>query len=223
MKTFHFLTAFTSLLMLSLAFGWVAGGCATSSSGSSAPKPGRGIAEYREVAREAHRAVTAAVKSLEALAQSQAQTPLQHPALPSFDRAFHQLELVSVRTRARAEAIMARGQAYFEEWKENLSGITNRAKAQAETERYACLLDHFGNVRERSAKVREEFRPFMTTLREFRARLDQPVGAAGGELSRQELDGMTASGQRVLQALEAVSTALNEAEAELRATLAAGR
>jgi hypothetical protein len=49
--------------------------------------------------------------------------------LTGFDKALHQLELTSVRTRARAEAIIARGETYFDEWKEQLSGITNRAVA----------------------------------------------------------------------------------------------
>ena len=70
---------------LLLALAWLAPGCASSSSDTSAPRPGSGIAEYREVAREAHRAVTAAVKSLEALARPHTQTTAPHPALPGFD------------------------------------------------------------------------------------------------------------------------------------------
>jgi hypothetical protein len=203
-----------------LALAWLVGGCASTSSGSSAPKPGSGIAEYRDVTRTARGAVAAVVKSLEALDQPHTGTSLQHPALPGFDRALHHLELTSVKTRARAEAIIARGQSYFEEWKENLSGITNRAVAQAEAQRYARLREHFERVRQRSGEVRDEFRPFMAKLREFRARLDKPGTAAGGESTRQELDGLTAGGRRVLETLDSVTNALNEAEAELHATLA---
>lgn len=222
MRTFHFsLKTVASLLALSLALGWVAGGCASSSGVSSAPKPGTGIAEYRTVAREAHRSVAATVKSLESLAQPYTQTALRHPALPGFDRAFHQLELTSVKARARAEAIIVRGQSYFDEWKENLSSITNQTAARAETERYNRLFEHFGRVRQRSGEVREEFRPFMTKLREFRASLDKPTGPTGGESFGKELDALTDGGRRVLQTLESVSVALDEAEAELHATLAA--
>lgn len=210
-------------LSVLLAVAWLGGGCASPSGDSSAPKPGSGIAEYREVTREAHRSVAATVKSLEALTRSQAKTSLQHPALPGFDRAFHQLELTSVKTRARAEAILARGQAYFDEWKGNVSSITNQAVARAETEKYGRLLEHFDRVRQRSGEVREEFRSYMASLREFRARLDRPANAAGGGLSAQNLDGMTASGRRVLKALEAIETTLNAAEAEVRATLAANK
>jgi small-conductance mechanosensitive channel len=161
------------------------------------------------------------VKSLEALAPPPAGNSLQHAALPAFDRALHQLEVTSVKTRARAEAIIARGQTYFDEWKENLSGMTNRATAQAEAGRYARLREHFERVRQRSGEVRDEFRPFMAKLREFRARLDQTGTATGGEPARPELDELTTRGRRVLQTLDSVANALNEAEAELRATLAA--
>jgi len=194
------------------------------------PKPGSGIAEYRVVTRDAHRAVADTVRSLEALAQldgtTLAATPVAspHPALREFDRAYHQLELTSVKKRARAEAIMARGQAYFDEWKGHLAGLTNQATAQAESQQYARLHEQFERVRQRSGEVREEFRPFMAKLREFRARLDQPPESAGGgselsTLKSQVLTDLIADGRRVLERLQAVSLALDDAEAELQATL----
>jgi hypothetical protein len=82
------------------------------------------------------------------------------PALARFDHAFNRLEVTSVKARARAQAIIARGQAYFDEWKEHLAGVTNQPAARAETERYARLFEHFDHVRQRSSEVRAAFRPF---------------------------------------------------------------
>jgi len=203
---------------MSIALGLVGGGCSSPSGSDSAPKPGSGIVEYRQVTREAHRSVTAVVEALAALPNSST-PPSTRPALARFDSALHELELTSVRTRARAEAIMARGQAYFDEWKEHLAGVTNQAAAQTGMERHARLFDHFGRVRERSGEVREEFRPFMANLREFRAGLDRTPKPIEGELSGQKIDGLIASGRRVLGTLESVATALDGAETELRATL----
>src|SRR5688500_13110177 len=93
-----------------LALGLLLAGCAT----PAGDKPGSGIAEYRKITREAHRSVAATVDALEDL-------NLRTPALANFDRAFHELELTSVKVRARAEAIIARGQAYFDEWKGHLA------------------------------------------------------------------------------------------------------
>jgi hypothetical protein len=213
-------------MVSALVLAWLASGCASPSGDPSAPKPGSGIAEYRVVTRDAHRAVADTVKSLEALAQPHAQTSSPHPALRGFDRKFHQLELTSVKTRARAEAIIARGQAYFDEWKTHLASLTNQTTAQAESQQYARLFEHFQRVRERSGEVREEFRPFMAGLREFRARLDRPSESTGGgsdlsTLNPQLSTDLIAGGRRVLQKLETVSAALDDAEAELQVTLAA--
>src|SRR6185503_510534 len=119
--------------------------------------------------------------------------------LARFDRAFNGLEVTSVKARARAEAIITRGQAYFDEWKENLAGVTNQPAARAESERYARLFEHFDHIRKRSSEVREAFRPFMAGLRDFRAGLDKAPNPADNEASRGELVGLTAGGWRVLQ------------------------
>jgi len=203
-----------SILALSLTLGWFMGGCTSTSIDSTAPKPGQGIAEYRKVTREARDNVAAVVNALDTLAQSPAPTS----SLSGFDRVFHELEVRSVTTRARAEAIIARGQAYFDEWKEHLAGVTNPAAARAGEDRYVRMHEQFERVRECSREVREEFRPFMTKLREFRARLDQP-GSAGGALSRPELEQLASDGHRVLARLDAVALALNEAQTALQATL----
>ena len=204
-----------------LALGLLLAGCAGPSGTSSQPKPGTGITEYRQVAREAHRSVAATVESLEALALPHAGNSKPHPDLARFDRALHDLELTSVKTRARAEAIIARGEAYFDEWKGNLSATTNQSAARAESQRYTRLLEHFARVRERSGEVRTEFRPFMMKLREFRATLDTAPDTLGRESSRVTIGLVTASGRRVLEALSAVTKSLDDAEVELRATIAA--
>jgi len=215
--------------MLISAFGIVAlitsalltAGCASSSSTSAQPKPGTGIAEYRQLTLEAHRAVAATVNSLSALAIPQKENAKSHPEWAQFDRALQQLELTSVKTRARAEAIIARGQAYFDEWKGNLTTNTHPATARVEPERYARLHDHFDKIRERSGEVRTEFRPFMMKLRDVRATLDKSPSSAGNQASQSDIDALKASGQRLLDTLSSVSRALDDAEVELRATLAA--
>ena len=191
-----------------IALTLLAAGCASHSGDSSVPRPGKGIAEYREVVQLAHRAVAAAVDSLGPLKSVSAQDARE---LARFDRAMDNLELTSVKARARAEAIIARGQSYFDEWKEQLAGKTNQPSAQANYDR---LYNHFTNVRQRSSEVREEFRPFMAKLRQFRAQFDRPSNSGS---SPGQIETLTASGQRVLKALESVSTALNDAEAELHA------
>jgi hypothetical protein len=198
-------------------------GCTAPSGSTLQPKPGTGIAEYRQIAGEAHSAVAAALEALEHLARSQAETSPPPSTLAGFDRALENLELTSFKTRSRAEAIIARGHAYFEEWKANLASVTNQVAARVETERYERLLGHFNHIQERSGDVRTEFRPFMAKLRAFRAQLDRSATPADREQWRTSVDGLSAGGRRVLESLDAVTKSLGEAETELRTALAVKR
>jgi small-conductance mechanosensitive channel len=205
--------------MKSLMFGTLAvillfAGCASPRETGSRPKPGTGISEYRELTRDAHRSVAAVVASVNAMAQPQPDTAKPHPALAEFDRAMENLELTSYKTRSRAEAILVRGDAYFEEWKEQLN--KNQKTTSAESDDYARLHAHFNRIRERSSDVRTEFRPFMARLREFRA----AIGKAGDGRRQNppvaELNELSSHGKRVIDALDAVSKALDDAESEIR-------
>lgn len=205
-----------------LVLGLFGGGCASPTDDLNQPPSGRGIAEYREVTHDAHQAVAAVLRSLEALAAPSSKAFPAHAALPGFDRALHQLELTSIRARARAEALIARGQSYFDEWKENLNATNPSPAPQGSPETYERLLQQFNRVQKHSGEVREQFRPFMGRLREFRARLDRPSSSGGWteEAFRKELETVTAGGRQVLSTLDALRQALDQAEGELRSTQA---
>jgi hypothetical protein len=182
-------------------------GCASTSKPASSPRAGSGIVEFRRVTQQAHRSTAAIVDSLLAMAREPGRVA------PDFDRAFNDLELTSIKARARAEALIARGQNYFDEWKEHLA-VTNQPSAEAD---YHRLYRHFTLIREHAGKVRDEFRPFMVSLRQFRARLDQSAVASVTNRAPEDIDALTAGGRRVLENLDALSIALDAAEAEVRA------
>jgi hypothetical protein len=192
----------------------VLAGCAGPSDPPRIPSPGSGLVEYRDVTRQASRAVAATLDSLHAVAQDPAR------GVADFDPALRQLELTSIKARARAEAIIARGQEYFNEWHEQLAAVTNQPSARGD---YNRLYDHFTLIRQRSNEVGKEFRPFMASLRQFRARLDHPAASDEQRNSSDDVDTLTTSGRRVLKTLESVSVALNDAETELHAMLNAQR
>lgn len=201
------------------AAAWLAVGCAAPSSSGAAPRPGRGLIEYQDLTREAHRRVTDVVNALAALpspipASSNTPPAAIGQSLARLDRAQHKLELASMRTRARAEAILARGQAYFDEWSGQLAGVADPAAARAGREHHARLLAHFERIRDLSGRVRSEFQAFMKDLREFRARLDR-IDRPGA--SAVEPAGLLAAGRRVLQSLDAITTALGAAEIDVQA------
>jgi hypothetical protein len=181
--------------------------------------PGHGIAEYRETAHLARAAVEDTVHSLQALSHPHARGHQGHPALDDFDDALLHLELTSVKARARAEAILARGRDYFEEWQQHLNGLTNAAAARTGEKRYGRMHDHFVRVEEASAGVKAVFRPYLDQLRELRARFDRRPDLDPALTHPQDLQDALASGHRVLHALDQVDTALHHAGTELRSLL----
>lgn len=209
---------------LALAIVLLNPGCRSTPPEAAAPPaahhpPGHGIAEYRETARMARGAVKDTLHSLEALGRPHPHGQHGHPALEEFDDALLRLELTSVKARARAEAILARGRDYFEEWHQHLNHLTNGAAARAGERQYGRLHDHFVRVEEASAGVKAVFRPYLDQLRELRARFDRRPDLDPGATHRHEVQEALASGHRVLQALDQVDTALHHAGAELRTLL----
>jgi hypothetical protein len=192
---------------------------ATSAPPASPHPTGQGIREYRDTARLARTAVEDTIHSLKNLSHPHARGHGDHPALEDFDASLLRLEITSLKTRARAEAILARGRDYFEEWHQHLNGLTNAAAAHAGEKRYGRMHDHFVRIEEASAGVKTAFRPYLDQLRELRARFDRRPGLAPGATHPQELQEAIQSGRRVLQALDAVEAALHGAHGELRAVL----
>jgi len=77
----------------------------------------------------------------------------------------------SIQARARAEALEKRGEAYFQEWAEEISGASDGSSHQAAQTRFAELHEHFQNILKESQQLRQDFRKFLEGLRGLRAEL----------------------------------------------------
>ena len=201
-----------SILLLLAAF-WLSA-CANRHGTADAPRPSRGIAEMRRLALGAREAVAKTTVSLDALAQ--ASDKKVHPALPQFDKALQHLEVVSVSTRARAEAIRARGAAYFEEWKETLPKADTPA-GQAITNQLSRLERQIESLRATLDGARETFKPFMPALRNLRETLDAEPNPQANNASRKAVTDAATMGRRLMQALDEVVKSLELTAAELQA------
>src|SRR5262245_26279193 len=96
-----------------VALGLIAG-CATYDPTTRAPRTGRGLHEYRQLTSES---VTSVLTTMNWLERVSAQTGRCSPKIVSgFARQVEQLQVKSIRVRARGQAIRARGEAYFEAW-----------------------------------------------------------------------------------------------------------
>jgi hypothetical protein len=104
-KVGHFLLAIALILVTAVS------GCATHKSADEAPEPGSGIAEYKEITAQALTSLRAVLDSLKSVNAQPYPCPSNVSAV--FTERVLQLQTDSLRVRARTQAILSRGDAYF--------------------------------------------------------------------------------------------------------------
>ena len=132
-------------------------------------------------------------------------------AYARFDDALQRLEVVSIKARARVEAMEKRGEVYFEEWAVEFSNTSNdRRVAQ---ERFAELHGHFQAILKDTGQVRQAFRPFLEGLRGLRTKLGQKPAFAAIETAKPDFAQLASAGRRAEESMEQLSKTLWTAEA----------
>jgi len=160
--------ALVAALLLSLLAG-----CATHDSTASAPRPGSGAEEYRRLTSESAAGVLEALRRLEDVDAQANRCPPK--VVAAFANEVEQLQVESIKVRARAQAIQARGEAYLEAWTAaGNPGIESPPRPAAE---------HMPQVRESFARIKlisqetgQAFRQFFSDLRQLRADLETDPG-----------------------------------------------
>ncbi|MGD0614786.1 MAG: hypothetical protein ABSA69_04995 [Verrucomicrobiota bacterium] len=199
------------LLVLSLlpigAGGLLVGGCATHGAGSRTDSRDN-IAEYRQITFRSQHAFERASTALDQVAACGKTCP--PPVVEAYKNEVEDLEVDSVEIRARAQAILTRGDAYFENWLQNVAQMkTARARALAE-ERHPLMLESFNKIKAKSAQTRDAFRPFLSGLRKVRSALEINPGCVATEPTRALIAATQANGRQVRQCLDAIQKELNE-------------
>jgi hypothetical protein len=184
------------------------GSCATSHSEKTAPRPGAGLTEYLEVVNGSRQAVQSALDSLDALS-SQAAAP--SPAVVSaFSGEVDQLASKSLTVRARSQAMIARGDAYFENWQQNMASISDRqVRAAAELHR-AELQQSFADIKRNLQLVRESFQPFLAGLRHLRQSVEADPAQVSVNATRDLIQAAKSHGAEVNQRFEMVAAELKK-------------
>jgi hypothetical protein len=198
MTTWHALIAAAALCPLA--------GCATHDHNTNTPRPGSGLEEYRQLTGEATAGVLSALSWLERVSAQPGRCP---PKIVSgFAHEVEQLQVKSIRVRARGQAIRARGDAYFEAWTgggEQLSVVPPRPTP----ERLAQLRENFTKIKLASQEAGETFRPFFNGLRNLRAELEADPGVIENEKARELIRTTRERGLQVLQKLGALEDELH--------------
>ena len=179
-------------------------GCASNNHGAAeTPRPGSGAEEYRKLVTDSEAAVLHAMHWLD-------QVALQTNACPAklmsrFSREVERLQSESFRVRARARAIQARGDAYFDSWAEQ--GVS--ADSAKTVESLHALQDSFHKIKLTSQQTGDAFKPFLAGLRKLRAQLETDPSTVQKDETRDLIRRTRESGSRTVESLRGVSAELS--------------
>jgi hypothetical protein len=182
-------------------------GCATND-GTSAPRPGTGVAEYTQITKEAQKAVSATLDSLDKVSAHTNECPAN--LRETLARDVERLQVDSLRIRARAQAIQARGDAYFADWSETLKQIQNPGVREAAERNHPQLEQSFSRIKLASQQAGSAFKPFLSGVRQLHINLDNNPSATGSDSGSELLKTTRAHGQEVLKQLSVVTNELHE-------------
>jgi hypothetical protein len=191
-------------LGLMLAGLWV--GCATNDRKGKDDKPGSGagVRDYQQLTVQAKNEVHNALGALERIAAET--NRCADKLVLGFSDQVTQLEVESLRIRARAQTIQARGEAYLDAWSSGSNGLGQTAPQPAE--RLPQMRQSFDNVKLASAEVSTAFRPFLSGLHKLRTRLELDPGTVQKPETRELIRTTREQGQQVVRDLEAITNEL---------------
>jgi hypothetical protein len=190
--------------------------CASKESAREPLRPGSGIAEFRQIADNATKALQTALSSQDVVAaQSNHCSPA---ALAAFNDAVQRLQVESLQVRARSQAILTRGDAYFEQWDETLKRVKDpEVRTLAEKNR-SLLQQHFQQVKRSSEEARAIFNPFLSGLRTLRNSLESDPGCLKTQANWELLAATRDGGRQLLQKLAGIRDELGSMQALLTPT-----
>jgi hypothetical protein len=121
--------------------------------------------------------------------------------IASFSDKVQRLHVDSLRIRARAQAIQARGDAYFAQWSENISRIKDPQVRAAAEHFHPQLEESFSKIKLASQQAGGSFKPFLHGMRMLRLQLENQ-GSLPQDTATQELVRTTrAEGNEVVHQL----------------------
>ncbi len=161
-------------------------------------------------------------KALDALGQVEAQTNRCPPkVIEAFSSELQRLQVGSIGVRARAQAIQARGDAYFKDWQQTLTRVKDPQVRECAERFHPQLQQTFLNIKLASQRTRESFQPFFSGLRKLRRDLEKDPGVIETEAAKDLIRTTGENGRQVLQKLGVIRDELQTMTQLLTPTRAA--
>jgi len=185
-----------------LVSGLLLCGCASVEPKSSAPEFGSGVAEYKQLTEGALTAVTATLTSLDRVTSQPVPCPPE--VIAAFSHQVQQLQIDSLRIRARGQAILVRGDAYFATWSESIASIKDPRIRESVQRHHPQLEECFVRIRADSKRAGAAFKPFLSGLRTLQVHWEKDPGSVKNEANEQLVRTTREYGHAVLQELKSV-------------------
>ncbi len=193
----------TALLLLS---SWVPSGC-TSKPSAAAPPPRRGVAEYRDIVAQALQAVAAALESVDRVGSQTDRCPPE--VVQAFSNELQDLQVESLRLRARVKAVQARGDAYFANWEENMEQVKDPEVRALAEQRRPELQQQFARIKTATQEAGAVFRPLAADLRKLRVNLEQNPGVVREPPGRELINTIKTGGASLQRHLATINGELD--------------
>lgn len=191
--------------------------CATKDTRPAAGRPGGGVAEYRQIVVDAMTAMNSAQDALKQLMVRPDQK-----TFATFAESVNRIEVDSIQIRARGKAMEARGDAYFEQWRERLDRMNDAAARQLAEERREELKRSCDHIFQTARETRQIFNSYLSGLHQIRAKLEADPGYRSIDSARTLITGTQKSGHQVEEGLSEILAELNSLSARLASSGAAG-
>ena len=127
--------------------------------------------------------------------------------MAAFAQQVERLQVGSIRVRARAQAIEARGDAYFEAWSKGLTP-TNGPSIDLVAEHLPQMQKSFTRIKLASREAGQAFRPFLSGLRKLQLELEGNPGAIETVEGRELVLSTRGYGRQVAQNLGLITNEL---------------
>jgi len=178
---------------------------ATNPAAGSPPRIGHGAEEYLKLTGESVAAVREALRVLDRVGAQTNRCPPK--VVAAFSHEVDQLLVESFRIRCRAQAIQARGDAYFEAWSANPAS-TNSPLAGKASGYLSQMRQAFSNIKLASKQTGDEFRPFLAGLRSLRVQLETNPDVIGTGDTKELIRTTHEHGSEVVEKLGALKAEL---------------
>jgi hypothetical protein len=153
-------------------------------------------------------AIETAINSLDSL--KVAPTVNSNAAIAAFSQEVDNLETESIWIRARAQVMQTRGDAYFDNWKENMAAISDKKIRASAEEHQSELRQSFATIKQNLQQTRQPFQLFLAGLRKLRTNLETKPATLAIESTGSLAQDTRQRGREVEAGLDSVAAELTK-------------